>query len=67
MAIVESVASFMNTQEACWVRKANHFRKFFLNISWVHKSETPYAELSEEDKASDRVWAWKVLKLVLEM
>ena len=51
----------------------SHWTRYFLdNINptnkckWVFQLETPYSELSEKEKESDRKWAIKVLEIFSE-
>ena len=62
--LLEKLADLEHQQ---WI----HWTKYMLdnmsdeNINrWKQQIETPYSELSEKEKESDREWAEKVLKII---
>ena len=62
--LLEKLADLEHQQ---WI----HWTKYMLdnmsdeNINrWKKQIETPYSELSEKEKESDREWAEKVLKII---
>jgi len=51
-----------------------HWTKYFLSMRtkeqenhWRKQMRTPYSELSEEEKNSDRSWAKEVIKIINEL
>lgn len=65
-ALIEKLAKLEHDQWAHWT----HYMVNNLspeNIArWRRQIETPYAELTEEEKEKDREWARKALAYVLE-
>jgi len=64
--IVEKLAALEHEQWAHWT-------EYMLNnlhdeniAKWKRQIKTPYSDLSEEEKDSDRVWARKVAKVTIE-
>ncbi len=64
--LIEKLADLEHQQWSHWTR-------YFLDnlnptnkCKWVFQLETPYSELSEKEKESDRKWARKVLEIVSE-
>ncbi len=60
--LIERLAELEHEQWAAWAR---HFLKEATpeNMErWRRQVETPYSQLTEEEKAADRVWAQKVLQ-----
>jgi hypothetical protein len=52
----------------------SHWTEYMLNNltpenikRWRNQIKTPYSRLTEKEKASDRVWADKVIKIVNEV
>lgn len=74
--LVEKVADFMHDQWSHWMKyifslaktdeeltvntKVYHNTEDWLR--WVKQMETPYSELSEKEKGSDREWARKLIQ-----
>lgn len=66
LVIVEQLAALEHEQWAHWT-------KYFLdnltpeNIAkWNHQIDTPYTQLSEKEKESDRDWARKAYDIVTD-
>lgn len=64
MSLREQLASLEHEQWAHWTRWQIDNASPEANARWERQIATPYAELSEREKDSDRVWADKVLALV---
>ncbi len=71
--LVEKVADFMHDQWSHWMKyqfeKMFNYQswsdgKFELIERWKRQMNTPYAELSEKEKDSDREWARKLLEVI---
>jgi len=67
MNLLERLASLEHEQWAHWTRyMLNNLNKE--NIQrWRRQIETPYDQLSEDEKESDRRWARRVIALLKEV
>jgi hypothetical protein len=63
-SIVEAVAELEHEQWIHWTRFMLSNLSYENILRWQKQTETPYAELSEKEKESDREWARKVLRLI---
>ena len=67
--LLEKLAELEHRQWAHWI-KFEHSRNLYVRRKeelkkWFAQAETPYNQLSEVEKESDREWARKVLDLLI--
>ena len=64
--LLENLAELEHQQWAHWTEyMINHMTQE--NIAkWINQINTPYSELTEQEKESDRKWARKVLERIKE-
>jgi len=77
--LIELIADFMNEQwghwmqylysklEECYIKDDNEYVQVITPTDYFHwqkQMNTPYAELSEKEKDSDREWARKLLEVL---
>jgi len=78
--LTELIADFMHDQWSHWMKyqfsqmentyhhetknQTGMFLSFDSVIRWMRQMNTPYAELSEKEKDSDREWADKLIELL---
>lgn len=62
--LLESLAALEHEQWAHWTRYMLDNLTPENVERWRRQIETPYADLSEEEKASDREWAMRVLEVL---
>ncbi len=62
--MIERLAKLEHEQWAHWTRYMLDNLTDENIARWRRQIETPYAELSEEEKESDRKWARKVIEIV---
>jgi len=70
--LLEKLAALEHEQWAHWTKYMLNRLGYHANNSnpnirrWFNQIQTPYDELSEKEKESDREWARKVLKIMEE-
>lgn len=63
----EKLANLEHEQFCEWTKYfLENFRDINNRLRWKRQIKTPYDELSEKEKESDREWADKVLKILEE-
>lgn len=62
--LLESLAALEHEQWAHWTRYMLDNLTPENIIRWRQQLATPYADLSEQEKESDRVWAQRVLQIL---
>lgn len=66
MSMLEKLAALEHEQWATWADyMLNNLTDENVEL-WMRQIQTPYAQLSEQEKMSDRVWAHKVIELLEE-
>ena len=66
-AMIERVAALEHEQWAAWTSYLLANLDAVHIEGWERQIRTPYADLSEKEKDSDREWAEKVLDLLMEI
>lgn len=69
--LLEMLADLEHRQWAHWIQHQHSLRQGTVNYvyaqkwkDWLRKTRTPYQQLSEKEKESDRNWARKVLNVL---
>jgi len=62
--LIEKLAELEHEQWAHWTKYMLDNLSDENIVRWKQQIETPYEELSEKEKESDRKWACKVLKIM---